>query len=179
MTIVVRRAAPLDAGALRALQGFSLRRLAARFYHQDVIEAFMAMTTIEDLVRRGTYFAACSGSTLIGCGGWSPRDASYVSETAEPAPPAHATIRSIFVHPDWTGRNVARHIIAKAESDICSAAYDGVSIMAPLSAVPLYRKLGYQCGLPVTLRLAGSQRLFAIEMLKPLMGDIETTPIAA
>jgi len=168
--ITMRTAGRSDRDALRELQALSLRTLAAPFYDSEAIEAFIAMGTMYDgLLDDGTFFVVNHGTTLIGCGGWSSRIPNYAKFAKGAAPEQEdATVRSIFVHPDWGRRGVARRIMEKVEADIARAGFDQARLLATLSGVPLYRRLGWRSGDAVTLRLPGGFKLAGVDMHKRL-----------
>jgi GNAT superfamily N-acetyltransferase len=169
----MRRATSFERDALRALQAASLRGLATAYYDEDVIETFIArIGTMDDtMLDDGTYYAATCDGVLVGCGGWSARTPGYAahlaaggSRAAEPG----ATVRSIYVHPEWARRGVARRVMAVIEADIAAAGYAKASLTATLGGIPLYRRLGYRLGLPVVLALGEGRTFVGIGMAKPV-----------
>ena len=168
--ITIRTADRSDRDALRALQALSLRTLAAPYYDSAALEAFIAMGTMYDaLLDGGTFFAVHEGAVLIGCGGWSSRMPDYAKFAKDAVPgQKDATVRSVFVHPDWGRRGIGRRIMEKVEADIARAGFDQARLLAALSGVPLYRQLGWRSGETVTLELPGAFKLAGIEMSKRL-----------
>ncbi|MEZ5787593.1 MAG: GNAT family N-acetyltransferase [Xanthobacteraceae bacterium] len=168
--ISIRTADWSDRDALRDLQALSLRTLAAPYYDSEAIEAFIAMGTMyEGLLDEGTFFAVAHGTTLIGCGGWSSRIPNYARFAKGAVPEQEeANVRRIFVHPHWERRGVARRIMEKVETDIVRAGIDQTRLLATLSGVPLYRRLGWRSGDAVTLRLPGGFKLASVDMYKRL-----------
>ncbi|NWG24895.1 MAG: GNAT family N-acetyltransferase [Pseudorhodoplanes sp.] len=171
--IYIRRAHEADRDALHALQEMSMRRLGLAFYDADVIEAFIEQVgTMDDvMLSDGTYFAAFVGNLLVGCGGWSQRTPNYVSHAGDIAPEGAAqaaTIRSIFVHPAWARRGIARQVMTRVESDIVAAGLDHARMTATLTGVPFYRRLGYRSGLPMTLDLKDNRFFVGLRMEKRL-----------
>jgi GNAT superfamily N-acetyltransferase len=82
-----------------------------------------------------------------------------------------ATVRSIFVHPDFARRGIAKAIMAAIEAEIVTANFTSASLTATLSGVPLYRSLGYSSGDAVTLKLRDGLVFVGIGMTKPLAAD--------
>lgn len=169
--IDIMRAVPADRDALLALQHTSLRVLGRACYDDEAIEAFIAQigTMEPDLIEAGTYFAARIGSRLVGCGGWTSGPPSYAGHMpggGESAPPV--TIRSIYVHPDWARRGIARAVMAAVEADIAAAGFDRASLTATLTGVPFYRRLGYRGSEPLVLRFDGGIQFIGINMDKRL-----------
>ena len=162
--IDIRLADLSERQSLRALQELSLRTLGAAYYDEDVIETFIAHigTMDETLIEDRTYFAAFVNGALAGCGGWSTRMPGYVQYMPSEALPGArkpVTVRSVFVHPDFSRRGVGRRIMAAIEAGIAAANFSKAALAATLSGIPFYRQLGYRGGAPVVLRLPG-ERLF-------------------
>jgi GNAT superfamily N-acetyltransferase len=157
---------------LRSLQALSCRTLGTRYYDTEAIEAFVAMGTMqEELIDDGTYFTVRDGDTLVGCGGWSTRVPNYSALALESVRTEDkATVRSIFVHPDWAGRGIGRLIMDKVEAEIAQAGFDGASLLAMLSGVPFYIRLGYRSGEPTTLRLPNGRSMVVLGMHRSLRG---------
>jgi GNAT superfamily N-acetyltransferase len=182
--ISIRLADRCDRSELRAMQALSFLTLGAPYYDNDVIEAFIAgVGTMEDaLIDDGTYFLATSQGRIVGCGGWSRRTPGYMacvtsSGTTRTAP--RATVRSIYVHPDFARRGIARALMATIEAKIIAAGSDTASLAATLSGIPLYRRLGYRSGLPVALALQGGRTLVCLDMHKAFVRVTADTSKAA
>jgi GNAT superfamily N-acetyltransferase len=154
------------------MQAHSFRALGAPFYEPDVIEAYIAgIGTMDDaLIDDGTYFVAtASDGRIAGSGGWSRRTPTYAARVrgnALPAAVATATVRSIYVDPDFARRGIARAIMAAIESEIVAAGFGAASLMATLSGIPLYRRLGYRSGMPLVVNLAHGLAFVGLEMTK-------------
>lgn len=181
--IHIRRASPADSQALRTMQALSMRRLGIEHYDEDVIEAFIAQAgTMDDtLLSDGTYFAAHVGNLLVGCGGWSrrmPNDAAHTTDAGARSEARSATIRSIFVHPAWARRGIARQVMARIESDIRAAGFERAGMTATLTGVPFYRRLGYRSAMPMTLDLKEGRYFVGLTMHKTLAA-IGRDPLAS
>ncbi len=169
--IQILRAGHADRDELRAMQAASMRILGAPFYEPEVIESFIAdVGTMDDgLLDEATYFKVVADGRIVASGGWSRRTPAYQARAEGAAPPpATATVRSVFVHPDHARRGIARTILALVEDEIARAGFPVARLTATLSGVPFYRRLGYRSGRPVTLRLAGQLEFPALAMEKPL-----------
>src|SRR5262247_82255 len=104
----IRLAEPSDVAELDALIRLSARGLSGGFYTPDEVEAAIRFVFGVDsqLIADGTYFAAVSDATIVGCGGWSKRATLYGGDQAgrrsadllDPASDA-ARIRAFFVAP--------------------------------------------------------------------------------
>jgi N-acetylglutamate synthase-like GNAT family acetyltransferase len=107
--LTIRRARSADREALHALQLASIGALVSAYYDEDVIEAFVGQfgTMSDRLLDEGRFFAAAVKGEFVGCGGWSMRNSIPV-----------ATIRSVYVHPDFTRRGIARFLMEIIEADM-------------------------------------------------------------
>ena len=167
----IQHATRADRDALLALQETSMRELARPYYDADVIEAFIRhIGTMDDvIIDDGTYFAAFTDGTLAGCGGWTARMPGYMTHAASdalfPLRPI-ATVRSVFVHPRFARRGLARRIMARVEAEIARAGHDRAMLTVTLGGLPLYRRIGYRTGEPVTLRMPGGLAFITLRMDK-------------
>ncbi|WP_377194270.1 GNAT family N-acetyltransferase [Ruegeria meonggei] len=181
--LVIHAASMADRTALRLMQAQAMRRLGADFYSRNAIDAFISeIGTMDDhLIEDGTYLIASLGGILVGCGGWSTRQASYSKcnavETAVTSP--RATVRSVYVHPTWARRGIGGRLMHRIEEDIAIAGFAKASLTATLSGMPLYQHLGYQPGRPVTLTLPGGINFGALEMAKSLTLAVSQQDAAA
>jgi GNAT superfamily N-acetyltransferase len=155
------------------MQAHSYRTLGAPYYDDDVIEAFIGgVGTMDDtLLDDGTYFAAILEGRIVGCGGWSWRTPAYTARMTNAAPTPSATkanVRSVYVHPDFARRGIAREIMTAIEAEITAAGFAAASLTATLSGIPLYRRLGYRGGEPVSLALGNSLTFVGLGMSKIL-----------
>jgi GNAT superfamily N-acetyltransferase len=88
---------------------------------------------------------------------------------AAPTPSAtKANARSVYVHPDFARRGIAREIMTAIEAEITAAGFAAASLTATLSGIPLYRRLGYRGGEPVSLALGNSLTFVGLGMSKIL-----------
>jgi GNAT superfamily N-acetyltransferase len=136
-----------------------------------VIEAFIAyIGTMDDaMLDDGSYFAMRVDGALAGCGGWTTRLPGYMLHAAgDTFRPARriATVRSVFVHPSFARRGLARRLMAHIEAEIAGAGYDRATLTATLSGLPLYRRLGYRSGEPVVLSMPDELKFIAVRMDK-------------
>ena len=170
----LRRAQARDLVELREMQALSVRRLCPPVYSPRQIEAFLAHGTMDDvLVADGTYFVAEAKGKLVGCGGWSYRTPGYARAAGGAAPPptvGEATIRSVFVHPDWARMGVATAVMAAAERDARGDGAELASLAATLSGVELYGKLGYRRMACFQLMFESGVGLPVVHMRKRLAG---------
>ena len=136
--IRIRPARRADVPAIEELHRASVRRLAAGYYSPAQVESFLAAGTLDrELVEGATYYVAEVGDTLVGSGGWQ-----VVRHGTRR--PWRATIRAIFVHPDWARRGIGRRLVTRAENAAARAGFTSFELEATLPGVPLYRSLGYR-----------------------------------
>jgi GNAT superfamily N-acetyltransferase len=172
-TLTIRRSQPSECGELRAVQEASMRELGRTCYDESVIEAFLAHVGTLDatLIEDGTFFSARIGRVLVATGGWTYRTPSYarlVVGGSEHGSRPGVTIRSIFVHPAWARRGIARRMMSWVEDDIRAAGHESVGLTATLVGIPFYRSLGYRGEDPSILRLPGDKVFVGLNMEKRL-----------
>ncbi len=163
MTFTLRKATRDDVEEIAALIAASVRGLAAGIYDDRQIELSIGSVFGVDmeLIEDETYFVAESGSTIVGCGGWSKRKTLYGASSfahsresgmLDPATDA-AKIRAFFVHPDWARIGIGRSILETCENEAKEAGFKFAEMMSTLPGVPLYLACGYQgderAGVPV------------------------------
>ncbi len=163
--LTIRRARSADRDALHALQMTSARQLVRAYYEEDVIDAFVGQfgTMSDRLLDEGRFFAATLNGSFVGCGGWSMRNTIPV-----------ATVRSVFVHPEFTRRGIARFLMEMIEADMRRNGANLASITAALSGVPFYSAIGYRGGEATTLTLRNNLQFVGIEMQKWLTDCAKT-----
>ena len=167
-----RVATSADYDVLTSMQALSLRELAAPYYGEEAIEAFIATGTMDrGLLMGGTYYLALIDDCVVGAGGWSTEEPGYATHVH--GPPANDTeiearVRSVYVHPDYARRGIASTLMRLIETDIVVAGFDTACLAATLSGLPLYRRLGWKGSLPLVLRIPGDHNLVGIVMDKRL-----------
>jgi N-acetylglutamate synthase-like GNAT family acetyltransferase len=125
------------------------------------------------LIRDHTYFVAESDGIVVGCGGWSRRQALFGSdaiagdhdEELDPARDA-ARIRAFFVRPGWTRRGIGGQILAACEAAAIAAGFTRFELAATLTGVPLYLAYGYRPAERHAVPLADGLSLIVIKMSK-------------
>ena len=148
----IRLAEPSDVPALEALIRLSARGLSHGFYTPREVEAAIRYVFGVDslLIADGTYYAAVSGGTIVGCGGWSKRATLYGGDQAgrrstellDPGSDA-AKIRAFFVAPTHARSGVGSLILEASESAARAAGFRRIELMATLPGVPFYASRGY------------------------------------
>ena len=109
----------------------------AEFYPQSSFDAVFEETDCEHIKQRaeyGHFYVAKENGKIIGCGGigayWGSKTESWIF--------------TVFVDPDYQKKGVGRKIIAFLEKDEYAKRADRIEIKAAMSAIPFYRKLGYE-----------------------------------
>ena len=143
--------------SLRELIALSVRVLQGPDYSREQIEGSLEGTQGVDtrLIAEGSYYVAearldAGEPLLVGCGGWSKRKTLYGSdiradrqdELLDPAVDA-ARLRAFFVHPEWTRRGIAKHILEVCEVAGCAAGFRRFEMTATLTGLRLYTARGY------------------------------------
>ncbi len=170
---IIRRARPDDRPAIERLHEVSVRTLVARDYSLEQLDAMMGhVGTYEpELIGDGTYFLAQIGGELVGSGGWSRRVPKFEAyDDADAAGPRvrPAMIRSVFVHPRWVRRGIARRLVTRAESEARSAGFARLELLATLTGLPFYESLGYRALETRHLRVPNGLSLTSVLMEKDL-----------
>jgi ribosomal protein S18 acetylase RimI-like enzyme len=175
----IRRAGRDDIPALRAMQARSLRRLGAAYYDAGAVEAFLrqADTLEAAVVDEGhAFLAEDRGGAVLGSGAWSLGVPGYAAAAGHHARASGtATIRSVFVDPAAARRGIGSALMRHAETDAARHGVLRTELLATLSGVPLYRRLGYRTVRTLELRLPDGTPFPGIEMTKPL----DTAPAQA
>jgi GNAT superfamily N-acetyltransferase len=188
--IRLRLAVPDDVPVLRELIDASVRRLQTQDYTPAQIEG--ALKTVfgvdSQLIADGTYIVAEtesaalerhgamkseSGSTIVGCGGWSKRKTLYGSDQWSAREdslldPLHdaAKIRAFFIHPDWARRGVGSMILQACEDAARAAGFTRYEMGATLTGAKLFGAKGYVAVRPISIPLANGEVLPVIHMEK-------------
>jgi GNAT superfamily N-acetyltransferase len=171
----LRSACPGDRSEIVALQRLSLRELGRGYYTARQIESYLRHTeTLEPyLVDDGSYFVACAGGAIAGCGGWSlkapayaavTRDAGSGSDTGVPQP----KVRAMYVHPAFARRGIGRALLGEIEAAIVSAGFGEAALDATLPGRALYERCGYRVVGETCAELPDGERLRFVCMRKAL-----------
>jgi len=164
---------------LSGLISQSALELSKEYYERGQVEAALrgAFAVDTSLIEDGTYFVAESGTTLIGCGGWSrrktmfggdqfsARDAALLDPKSEPA-----RIRAFFIHPAWARKGVGRAILARCEEEAAGEGFTSFELMATLPGVPFYLACGYQERARAHFNLTDAIEIEFVPMTKRLPG---------
>ena len=148
----IRLAREADAPILEQLIRLSSMTLQAPYYSAEQIEAALGPIFAVDhqIIRDGTYFVVEKENTIVGCGGWSKRQAFYGGGNGRQAEQSvldplidAARIRAFFVHPGWARRGIGGAILTACEEAIRAAGFLKADLSATLAGEPLYAASGY------------------------------------
>ncbi len=131
-----RRFDSADAEAVAAMVGETIRISNSPDYPEKYIDDLVKTHNAETIMKRAAeshMYVACDGARIVGTGAIA---AFWGSET-------ESILLTIFVHPDYQGRGVGRHIIEMLEQDAYALRARRIEIPASLTAVEFYRHLGY------------------------------------
>ena len=171
----IRLARDEDIPALERLIPLSVRELQAATYSRAQMEAALGPVFGVDrqLIRDGTYFVVEDGDLIVGCGGWSRRQAVFGGDRERQGEDAAldparepARIRAFFVHPDWARRGIGRLILTRCEEAICAAGFREAVLVATLAGEPLYAANGFAVIERYEVPLAGGVMLPVVRMGK-------------
>ncbi|HWB82203.1 MAG TPA: GNAT family N-acetyltransferase [Nannocystaceae bacterium] len=173
----LRLATLADVAAIAALQKASLAQLGAEFYAGEVLLAAVAHVSVVDrrLITDGTYFVACDGPVVVGCGGWSfrrktfagPGAADDADDVVVPGRDA-ARVRAMFVAPDRARSGIGARILAHCEQAARAAGFDRVELGATLSGEAFYLRHGYRERERITSTLGDGTPFAVVMMTKSL-----------
>jgi GNAT superfamily N-acetyltransferase len=175
--LVIRPVNAADATAILRLRSSSLRTLAARYYSTAQLDGLEATGALPvDVIEAGRYFVAERQGWVVGAGGWSPGAPAEAmpcflgpqDEGERASNQGVATVRAVFVDPDWAGRGVGRLIMARVEAEAAGAGRHALELLALVSAVRFYHRLGYRDLALQSLALAGGATLPSVHMRKTL-----------
>lgn len=107
--------------------------------------------TDKNLIIDQTYFIAELEGQMVGCGGWSKRQAMFGADSLaskqsgflDPAKDA-ARIRAFFVHPDFARRGIGAKILAHCEAAAIKDGFKRFELGSTLTGIPLYSAYGYE-----------------------------------
>jgi GNAT superfamily N-acetyltransferase len=126
------------------------------------------------LIADETYFVACEGDEIIGCGGWSRRAKLFTGGVADadprPLDPATepARIRAMFVRSDQARRGIGRAILEACEDEARRTGFRTLELMSTLPGLPLYAACGYVTAERVEIELPDGTRLGGARMTKKI-----------
>lgn len=147
----LRKATAADSARIERLMKESMSILGTTTYDDQQVRSAVEYIARLDpqLIADETYWVACEGGEIIGCGGWSRRAKLFTGGAvdADPRPldpgADPARIRAMFVRSDQARRGIGRSILAACEDEARHAGFRALELMATLPGVPLYEACGY------------------------------------
>ena len=154
MSVTIRLAQNSDIPHIAELIPLSARKLQATYYSSAQIEGALGTVFAVDsqLIIDGTYFVAEACGQIVGCGGWSQRNALFGGDRSladsqdillDPTQEESARIRAFFVHPDWSRRGIGTRIMQTCEDAAIQAGFKKIELVATLAGEPLYTAFDY------------------------------------
>jgi GNAT superfamily N-acetyltransferase len=174
--VSIRLATFDDIPALDALIAASVMALQPEYTREQRLAALGSVFGVDrQLIADGTYFAAVSGGTIAGCGGWSRRRTPFGSDHSpakdnarlDPAVDA-AKIRAFFIHPGWARRGIGSRILRTCENAAAAAGFHRVELTSTLAGLPLYTARGFRPEEEFGVPLSNGDKLPVIRMTKAL-----------
>jgi len=175
MCLTLRKALISDKDTLATLIETSAKVLQKNVYTDAQIQAALGpiFGVDEQMIHDETYFVVESQSRVVGCGGWSFREAIFGGRTASQTEPRRldptseaARIRAFFVDPEFARRGIGSLIMEKCEGEIRGNCFRSGEISATLTGEPLYRKFGYTTANYYEIELIGLPSLKVARMTK-------------
>lgn len=111
--------------------------LFAEFYPQCSIDYMSELNDFEAIKRRadhGHFYVIKETGKIIGCGGID----AYLDRTTE------SRINTVFIAPEYQHKGIGKTLIEFLENDEYAKRANRLEIHAAISAIPFYRKLGYE-----------------------------------
>ncbi len=171
--LLFRRARLGDVAEIRKLHRISMTALSVGHYSREEIEGFFAEIDTVDpvMIEDGTYAVAEAGGRLVASGGWTMRAPSYAARLDGPvAADRTATIRSIFVHPDFARRGIGGAILERCETEaVLIGGAERLELCATLTGRPLYQRAGYRPLHSFELQLANGAVFRSVRMAKQVL----------
>jgi len=179
MSITIRLAQNSDIPHIAELIPLSARKLQATYYSSAQIEGALGTVFAVDsqLIIDGTYFVAEACGQIVGCGGWSQRNALFGGDRSladsqdillDPTQEESARIRAFFVHPDWSRRGIGTRIMQTCENAIIESGFKAIELVATLAGEPLYAAFDYHAIARFDIPLSNGMQLPVVRMTKNL-----------
>ena len=89
---------------------------------------------IKEKMKGGHFYVAKENGAIIGCGGIGANKGNFTE----------SRIHTIFVDPAFERQGIGRRIIEFLEADEYAKRAEKIVIHSAISAIPFYRKLGYE-----------------------------------
>ena len=132
----IRRFMEKDAAEVSELLATTLRTTNIKDYSLEYIENVIKTHQPQNILERSSwthFYVVCDDEKIVGCGAIGP----YWGKTDE------SSLFTIFVLPEYQGKGIGRNIIQTLEHDEYFLRAKRIEIPASVTAVPFYRKMGY------------------------------------
>lgn len=109
----------------------------AKFYPQKTLEEIIKNSDYQHMKQRASwthFYVVKENKKIIGCGAIGPYWDSFTE----------SCLFTIFVDPEYQGKGYGRKIIETLESDEFAKRANRIEVHAAMSAIPFYRKMGYE-----------------------------------
>ncbi len=179
MPLLLRRAKISDKNTLESLIELSAKALQKDVYSDAQIHAALGPVfgVDEQMIHDGTYFVVETEGRIVGCGGWSFREALFGGRSAGADEPRYldpkteaARVRAFFVDPEFARRGIGSLIMENCERVIQERGFHQGEISATLTGEPLYAKFGYVTTNYYKIELPGLSDLMVARMTKNYKG---------
>lgn len=175
MRFSLRTAVSPDRSFLENLVERSATVLQKDFYSKQQIQAALGPVfgVDEQMIVDGTYFVAESHDRIVGCGGWSYREALYggrktggdVPRSLDPEEES-ARVHAFFVDPNFARQGVGSAIMRACEKSIQLSGFKSAEISATLTGEALYRSFGFTSIERYLIPLKGAPSKQVVKMVK-------------
>lgn len=147
----IRAAEVSDISAMLDVQRAAMTELAAASYNPVQISALLRHNAdqFHDLVHDRRALVLTKDFRVVACAAWCPG----VEVKAELPTRGTAEVRSVYVHPDFARRGIARLLLLQVERRAREADVKTLTLLATLNAVPFYHRHGYVRSGAVDLQL--------------------------
>lgn len=133
----IRKFQESDAEAVSALLAITLRTTNIKDYSSEYIENQIKTHQPQNILERASwthFYVVCDNEKIVGSGAIGP----YWGKTDE------SCLFTIFVLPEYQGNGIGRKIMQTLEQDEYFLRAKRIEIPASITAVPFYRKMGYE-----------------------------------
>ena len=132
----IRKLQEKDAEEVSALIATTLWTTNIKDYSSEYIENEVKALRPQSILERASwthFYVFCEDEKIVGCGAIGP----FWGKTDE------SSLFTIFVLPEYQGQGIGRKIIQTLEKDEYFLRAKRIEIPASITAVPFYRKMGY------------------------------------
>jgi len=175
MSHFLREATFNDVAEIQNLIERSAFELQRDSYSEEQIEAAIGPVfgVDEQMIRDRTYFVVEDSKEIVGCGGWSYREALFGGRSGSDVEPRcldpveeAARVRAFFVSPQHSRRGIGSSIMKLCEAEIVRHRFTTAEISATLVGEPLYTRFGFTTTNYYEIELEGAPPLKVARMVK-------------